>query len=83
MEEATKRKVSVIKARNSEFEHYRSNLKSLWVRPVKGELIWKGQHESAKALEKEAVYYARVIGCPVDFELRTGHGILVEFGTIK
>ena len=83
MEEATKRKVSVIKARNSEFEHYRSNLKSLWVRPVKGELIWKGQHESAKVLEGYARLYQHCVGCPVDFELRTGHGILVEFGTIK
>lgn len=81
--EKTKAKLSIIKTRNSEFERYRSNLKTIWVRPANGELIWKGQHESAKVLEGYAKLYAHCVGCPVDFELRTGHGILVEFGSIK
>lgn len=74
--------ISILRTRNSEFERYRSNTKSLFLRLNGGALVWIGQHENAKALEKTAISYAKSSGCPVDFELRTGHGILVESGTI-
>ena len=77
-----KKKLSVLKTRNSEFERYRSNTKSLFLRSNGGALVWIGQHENANTLEKTAVSYAKSSGCPIDFELRTGHGILVESGTI-
>ena len=76
------KKLSVLKTRNSEFERYRSNTKSLFVRPCGGVLVWKAQHENAKELEKFAIQYARAFGCDMDFELRTGHGIRVEHGSI-
>lgn len=77
-----KKKLSVLKTRNSEFERYRSNTKSLFLRVYGGALVWIGQHENATTLEKTAISYAKSSGCPVEFELRTGHGILVESGTI-
>ena len=76
-----KKKLSVLKTRNSEFERYRSNMKSLFF--VYGDaLVWIGQHENANTLEKTAISYAKSSNCPVEFELRTGHGIIVESGTI-
>ncbi len=74
--------ISILKTRNSEFERYRSNTKSLFVRTHGGVLLWTAQHESAKELEKRAIRYARAVGCDIDFELRTGHGIRVEHGSI-
>lgn len=77
-----KKKLSVLKTRNSEFERYRSNTKSLFIRVYGGPLAWIGQHENATILEKVVMAYAKSSGCPIEFELRTGHGILVESGTI-
>ena len=82
MEKTTKINYSIIRTRNSEFDRYKSNMKSLYVRLPKGALIWKGQNENARKLEKIATQYATLIGSDVEFELRTGFGVRVEYGSI-
>lgn len=83
--ETTKKTRSVTynlaRTRNSEFEKYRSNLKTLFVRNS-GVLEWRGQHESAEVLERRARQIAAIYGISLEFELRTGTGIRVEWGTI-
>ena len=82
MEKRTK-KLTLIKTRNSEFERYESDIKILW---LKYSTFYKylGQHESADQLEQRAKFYIRQYGMstPVNFDIRTGTGIVVEYGTI-
>ena len=79
---AKAKSVSILRTRNSEFDRYRSNMKSLFVRLPNGALVWKGQHENAPTLEGIARRYAYAVGSDVEYELRTGHGIRVEYGSI-
>lgn len=83
METTKKRSVkyNLARTRNSEFETYRSNLKTLFVRNH-GQLEWRGQHEQAEVLESRARQVAAIYGISVEFELRTGTGILVEWGSV-
>lgn len=82
MEKTTKINYSIIRTRNSEFDRYKSNMKSLFVRLPNGALIWKGQSENARTLEKMATRYASAVGSDIDFELLTGFGVRVEYGSI-
>lgn len=82
MEKRTK-KLTLVITRNSEFARYESDIKILW---LKYGTFYKylGQHENADKLEQTAMRYIMEYGkpTPVNFDIRTGTGIVVEYGTI-
>ena len=61
---------------------YRSNIKSLFIRRHGLPLEYRGQHENCDELASKALMYAKIIGDELDYELRTGAGILVERGSV-
>lgn len=79
----TAKKYTVTTTRNGEYERYFSDIKTLFV-SYDGKM-WRyiGQHEQAHILEHMARIRAQIIGCErLRFQIKTGTGILVEFGTI-
>ena len=81
--ETARKKYTLTTTRNAEYERYYSDMKTLFV-SYDGKM-WRyiGQHEQAPILERMAKARAKIIGCErLRFHIKTGTGILVEFGTI-
>ena len=82
--ETGKKRYTVTTTRNAEYERYFSDMKTLFV-SYDGK-FWRyiGQHEQAPALERMAKRRAEVMGYErLRFQIKTGTGILVEFGIVK
>lgn len=82
--ETARKKYLMTFTRNSEYERYYSDIKVLFV-SYDGKM-WRylGQHEKAEKLETLAKARAQYAGCDaLRFQIKTGTGILVEFGNIK
>lgn len=82
MEKREKRTV-LIKTRNGEFERYESDIKVLY---AKYGAICKyvDQHHSAVYLERRLKQWAFLYGkeLPISYDIRTGTGIVVEYGIL-
>lgn len=81
--ETARKKYTLTTTRNGEYERYFSDIKILFV-SYDGKM-WRyiGQHEQAHVLESMAKARAQYAGCErLRFQIKTGTGILVEFGTI-
>lgn len=82
MEKREKRTI-LIKTRNSEFERYESDMKVLF---AKYGAICKyiAQHENATELERKLKQWVTIYGkeLPVVYDIRTGTGIIVEYGIL-
>ena len=78
-----RKKTTLIKTRNSEFERYKCDVKVLYAKY--GSICkYIAQHENAEELEKQLIKWCAIWGktLPVDFDIRTGTGIVVEYGTL-
>lgn len=79
-----RKKTTLIKTRNSEFERYESDVKILFAKY--GSICkYIAQHERADVLEARLKQWVEVYGksLPVSYDIRTGTGIVVEYGTLK
>ena len=63
-------------------ERYSANVKCLFVR-INGTMIYSGQHERCDKLEQKVLTLAANINKNVDFEIKTGFGVLIERGKVK
>lgn len=63
-------------------ERYSSNIKCLFVR-INGTMIYSGQHERCDKLEQKALTLAANTNKNIDFEIKTGFGVLIERGKVK
>lgn len=81
--EKREKRTMLIKTRNSEFERYESDMKVLF---AKYGAICKyiAQHESANELERKLKQWVAIYGkeLPVAYDIRTGTGIIVEYGIL-
>ena len=78
------KKISLIKTRNGEFGRYESDVKVLFAKY--GTIChYITQHERADILEERLKQWALCYGkaLPIDYDIRTGTGIIVEYGTLK
>lgn len=78
-----RKKQIIIKTRNAEFARYESDVKILF---AKYGTICKyiAQHENATELEKRLKQWAAIYGktLPINYDIRTGTGIVVEYGSL-
>lgn len=82
--ETARKKYTVTTTRNGEYERYYSDIKVLFVSHDGKFWRYLGQHEQAPALERMAKRRLEVMDyTSLRFQIKTGTGILVEFGTIK
>ncbi len=63
-------------------ERYSANIKCLFVR-INGTMIYSGQHERCDKLEQKALTLAANTNKNIDFEIKTGFGVLIERGKVK
>lgn len=63
-------------------ERYSANVKCLFVR-INGTMIYSGQHERCDKLEQKALTLAANINKSIDFEIKTGFGVLIERGKVR
>lgn len=63
-------------------ERYSANIKCLFVR-LNGTLVYSGQHERCDKLEQKALTLAANANKNIEFEIKTGFGVLIERGKVK
>lgn len=63
-------------------DRYSANVKCLFLR-INGSLVYSGQHERCDVLEKKVLTIATNTKANIDFEIKTGFGVLVERGKVR
>lgn len=63
-------------------DRYSANIKCLFLR-INGTMVYSGQHERCDVLEKRALTFATNTKANIDFEIKTGFGVLVERGKVR
>lgn len=63
-------------------DRYSANIKCLFIR-VNGVMVYAGQHERCDVLEKKALTMATYTKANIDFEIKTGFGVLIERGKVR
>lgn len=80
----TRKKYTLTRTRNGEYERYYSDIKTLFVSHDGKYWRYIAQHEQAPVLENMAKQRAALCGYDcLRFEIKTGTGIIVEFGQVK
>ena len=63
-------------------DRYSANIKCLFLR-INGTMVYTGQHERCDVLEKKALAFATNTRANIDFEIKTGLGVLIERGKVR
>lgn len=63
-------------------DRYSANIKCLFIR-INGVMVYTAQHERCDRLEQKVLTLAANTNKSIDFEIKTGFGVLVERGKVR